>query len=274
MKILDGRKISEKILKTLSREIKSRKLLPRLDIIQVGDDYATNVYVALKKRVGESIGVEVEVGKFDETVSEETLLSTISELKDTTNGILVQLPLPKHINTKLILDSIPLDKDVDGLNSLNLKKLRDGDSTGILSATAKGIISLLKGYDISTVDRKVCLIGYSIEVGQPLEAILKQMGASVTVCNRDTGNIKDITRDSDIIIVATGTPRLVKRDWIKEGAVLIDVGISKDKDGKLVGDVDFDDVKDLVSYITPVPGGVGPMTIASLFENVVESINS
>ncbi len=251
--------------------MKSSGVKPRLDIIQVGEDYATSLYVGIKKGVGADLGVEVVVHKLDFAIETKDLIGKINEIESETNGILVQLPLPDRIDTNKVLDSVPVHLDVDGLNSENLQKLKDGDETAIPSATALGIFTLLKEYEIAIVGKTVCMIGNSIEVGQPLTAILNNQGALVTVCNQQTKDIKEISKASDILITATGNPEMITREWLNKDAVVVDVGISR-KEGRIVGDVNYEDVKDIVSYITPVPGGVGPMTVVCLFKNLLRNI--
>jgi len=270
--VLNGRELSSKIKKRLQERIESNisrgMLKPSLDIIQVGKEYATTLYIGMKRKIGEEIGVNVTVHQFEEGVETKELIGKINEIENQTNGILVQLPLPEQIDTKKVLDSIPLNLDVDGLNSGNLEKLRRNEEDAVSSATALGVINLLKDREIELKGRKVCMIGNSVEVGQPLAAMFRNNESIVEICDIYTPNTQEISKRSDIVAVAVGKPGLVNREWVKNGAVVIDIGVNRVGD-KILGDVVFEDVKDIVSYISPVPGGVGPMTVVSLFSNLV-----
>ncbi len=276
MTILDGKqtalRISEKLKEEIQGYIKSGKRAPRIDIILVGNDYASKMYVDMKYKKALDLGIEVNVHTYDENVQEDELIQLINDLNKDTNidGVMVQLPLSKHINESNVLEKISPLKDVDGLTSINLGKLFKNDSTAIAPATAKGILELLKEYNIDIDGKTAVVIGRSDIVGLPTAALLQNENATVTVCHSHTQNLKEITKQADILIVGIGKPEYIDLEYIKEGSVVIDVGTNKKEEGKLVGDVNFENVKDLVSYITPVPGGVGPMTIACLFSNLIE----
>lgn len=270
VKILDGKIVRDEIVNVLSREIKRIKIKPHLVIIQVGSRADSDSYIKQKKIFGERIGAKVTHLKFKENIIEKKLLSVI--LKCNTDkkvsGIIVQLPLPKHLNSFVVIEAISPNKDVDGLTSLNLKKLITNDESGFLPATPKGIISLLEYYKISLRGKKIVVVGRSPWLGKPLALLLMNNGATVTVCHSGTKNLATETKNTEILIVATGKPKLIGKKHVSKGQVVIDVGINKVGD-KLVGDVDFEAVKNIVKAITPVPGGVGPLTVASLFQNLV-----
>ncbi|MBI2357235.1 bifunctional 5,10-methylenetetrahydrofolate dehydrogenase/5,10-methenyltetrahydrofolate cyclohydrolase [Candidatus Dojkabacteria bacterium] len=275
--ILDGKSLSLKIKEELRKMIEERVSNgfkpPRLDIIMIGNDYATSLYVGIKKSLGQDIGVEVVVHDLDYAIETKDLIGKINEIENITDGILVQLPLPERIDTRKVLDSIPVHLDIDGLTTENLEKLKKNELGAIPSATALGVITLLKENNIELEGKRVCMIGNSIEVGQPLSAMLKNEGSIVTVCDIDTPNTKEISKESDIVISATGNPEMVTKEWIKKDAVVIDIGISRVGE-RIVGDVNYEDVKDQVSYISPVPGGVGPMTVVSLFRNLITTLKT
>lgn len=276
MTILDGKqtalKISEKIQKDIQEYKELDKREPRLDIILVGNDYASKMYVDMKYKKAQELGIEVNVHTYDENVQEDELIQLINDLnkESTVDGIMVQLPLPKHINESNVLEKISPLKDVDGLTSTNLGKLFKNDPTAIAPATAKGILKLLKEYGIEIEGKSAVVIGRSDIVGLPTVALLQNENATVTVCHSHTTNLKEICKKADILVSSMGKAEYIDIEYVKEGSVVIDVGTNKKEEGKLVGDVNFENVKDLVSYITPVPGGVGPMTIACLFSNLIE----
>ncbi|KKR05563.1 MAG: Bifunctional protein FolD [candidate division WS6 bacterium GW2011_GWF2_39_15] len=269
VQILDGRKISKEIAQELKEKISSLPFKPRLDIVQVGKDYATSLYVGIKKKVGEDIGVEVVVHEFDYSIETKDLIEEINKIEKASNGILVQLPLPDHIDTKRVLDRVDIRLDVDGLNSATLEKLRRNESDATPSATALGVITLLKRSGIELNGKSACVIGNSIEVGQPLSAMFKNEGCDVTVCDINTPNTKELSMEADIVTVAVGKVEIVTKEWVKEGAIVVDIGINRVGD-RIVGDVKYEEVKEIASFITPVPGGVGPMTVVSLFSNLVK----
>jgi methylenetetrahydrofolate dehydrogenase (NADP+)/methenyltetrahydrofolate cyclohydrolase len=278
MTVLDGKAVSEEILEDLRIEItdllNQGNRVPRLDIIIVGHDYASEKYVSMKEKKGEKLGIKVVVHKFEDDITEEALKQLIVKLNDDSlvDGIMVQLPLPKGsktFNTKEILETIDISKDVDGLTYSSLGSVWvERESIG--AATPTGIIRLLEEYDIDVVGKNAVVVGRSKIVGLPLAGMLARRDATVTIAHSKSENLTDICKEADILAVGIGKPEYITSDFVKEGAVVIDIGINRDYDGNLVGDVDFDDVKDLCEYITPVPGGVGPMTIAALFTNLLK----
>lgn len=273
MIIIDGKEFSKKILEEISneqKEIVERKnlRLAGLAVIIVGENPASQVYVRNKTRACEKVGFYSETIKLEENISENDLIKKIEELNenDKIDGILVQLPLPKHIDELKVINSIKPEKDVDGFSNVNVGKMVIGDESGFLSCTPYGIMQLLEGYDIDVDGKDVVVVGRSNIVGKPMAMMLIQKGATVQVCNSRTKDLSKKLKKADIIVVAVGVPRMIKATDVKEGVVVIDVGINR-VDGKLCGDVDYEDVAPKASYITPVPGGVGPMTIASLIKN-------
>lgn len=270
MILIDGTKTSAKISLELKKQIDSISQKIKLAVILVGDDPASITYVNMKKKKCLELGIECEIIKFS-SITEDELLKKIDELNDDSSvtGILIQLPLP-DINVRKVLDRVNVDKDVDGLNSYHLMNILLGNEK-IVPCTPKGIMMLFKEYDIDIEGKNVCVVGFSDVVGKPLATMCLNRGATVTVCHTKTTNMTEHTKAADIIMTATGVPKLIKAEMVKEGAIVIDIGIKK-IDGKIVGDVDFDNVKDKCSYITPVPGGVGPMTVISLIDNLVKLI--
>ena len=273
MIIIDGKEFSKKILEEISneqKEIVERKTVrpAGLAVIIVGENPASQVYVRNKTRACEKVGFYSETIKLEENISENDLIKKIEELNenDKIDGILVQLPLPKHIDELKVINSIKPEKDVDGFSNVNVGKMVIGDESGFLSCTPYGIMQLLEGYDIDVDGKDVVVVGRSNIVGKPMAMMLIQKGATVQVCNSRTKDLSKKLKKADIIVVAVGVPRMIKATDVKEGVVVIDVGINR-VDGKLCGDVDYEDVAQKASYITPVPGGVGPMTIASLIKN-------
>lgn len=261
-------------LKIKVDELKAKqKRLPRLVVVLVGDNPASMSYVKGKEKACQAIGMENELISLPVQTTQEELLDVVKQLNNDQNvdGILVQLPLPKHIDENEVLFAIDPSKDVDGFHPYNIGKMMMGVKT-FLPCTPKGIMELLKriGYeDLS--GKKAVVIGRSNIVGKPVAQLLLNAHATVTIAHSRTADIKEITKEADILIVAVGKAKFVKADWVKEGAVIIDVGINRNEDQKLCGDVDFEDVKDHCSYITPVPKGVGPMTIAMLLSNTLEA---
>jgi methylenetetrahydrofolate dehydrogenase (NADP+)/methenyltetrahydrofolate cyclohydrolase len=276
MIILDGKTLSKKILDTLQSKIEESisvgLRIPRLDIIIVGDDFASKKYVEMKERKALELGVKAVVHRFDSHSSEGDILQLIDKLNRDTlvDGYMIQLPLPKGFDTEKILESIDPRKDVDGLTSSNLGKLFKNDPSAIPPATAKGIVKILQEYNIEIDGTRAVVIGRSDIVGLPTAALLQNSNSTVTVCHSHTKNLKDITKDADILIVAIGKAEYIDEGYIKENAVVVDVGTNQNDDGKLVGDVNFNSVSKVAGYVTPVPGGVGPMTIASLLLNLFE----
>ena len=273
---IDGKAFSQVILEKIREEHNQLKekygKQAGLAVVIVGNNPASQVYVRNKMKACENVGFYSENIELDENISEEELLQEIDKLNknDRINGILVQLPLPSHINELKIIDSISPEKDVDGFHVANIGKMVIGDETGFLSCTPYGIMQLLEEYKIEIAGKDAVIIGRSNIVGKPMALMLIQKGATVQVCNSRTKDLRKKLNDADIIIVAAGVPKLLKKEDVKEGAVVIDVGINR-VDGKICGDVDYEEVAERVSYITPVPGGVGPMTIASLIKNTFKS---
>jgi methylenetetrahydrofolate dehydrogenase (NADP+)/methenyltetrahydrofolate cyclohydrolase len=272
MQILDGKITSQKIIDVLALEIRNLDLHPVLDIIIVGNDPASQKYVDLKQKKAESIGVNGTVHQLDESSTTEDVLFLIDKLNQDKNitAFMVQLPLPNQIDTQKVLAKINPQKDADGLNPFNLGLLFQKKSTGIASATALGIIKLLEEYKIDISGKNAVIVGRSSEVSIPLFALLLAKNATVTVCHSHTENLEDICSKADLLISSVGKAKFLNKDFVKEGAVVIDVGFSLDENGRVSGDFDFDSVSQVTGFITPVPGGVGPMTIASLLFNTVQ----
>lgn len=273
MQIIDGIKLSHKILDNLKTEIFKLNLKPNLDIVLVGDDPASLKYVELKNKKAAAIGIGGQIHHLPQNTSTQEVISLIEKLNQdlSVTGLMVQLPLPSGIDTNQVLLAIDPSKDADGLSPINLGLLFQKKSNGIASATSLGIMKLLEEYQIDLDGKNAVIIGRSADVSLPLFAQLMDKNCTVTICHSFTKNLSQITSQADILISAIGKPRFLGREFIKQGAVVIDVGYATDPiTGKTTGDFDFDQVKDLTSFITPVPGGVGPMTIASLFYNTVQ----
>lgn len=274
MILLDGKSVSRKRnleLKTkIEKAITTYKRAPKLAIILVGDNPASLSYVKGKKKACELVGIINEMYHLPANISENELKSLIEKLNDdeSVDGILLQLPIPDHLNDDLLIDLISKDKDADGFHVVNQGYLYQKKKT-IYPATPKGIMSLLRTYNIDVLGMNAVIIGRSNIVGFPVARLLMDQGATITVCHSKTKDVGFHTRNADIIVVAAGRPHMLKKDMVKDGAIVIDVGVNR-VDGKLIGDADFDDLKDKCSFLTPVPGGVGPMTIHSLLENTFE----
>ncbi|MDD4719127.1 MAG: bifunctional 5,10-methylenetetrahydrofolate dehydrogenase/5,10-methenyltetrahydrofolate cyclohydrolase [Bacilli bacterium] len=270
-KLIDGKKISLEIKEELKNEVKNFSSKPVLVVIQIGEDPASDVYIKNKKNVAKYIGIDCLHIKYDDTVDEKTIVKKITELNidDSINGIIVQLPLPKHLNESKIINTIKCNKDVDGLTSKNIGLLAN-NLDGMISCTPLGIMTLLKKYNIEIAKKKVVIVGRSNLVGKPLINLFLNKDATVTVCHSKTINLETHTKNADILVVAVGKKHLINSSMVKENAIVIDVGINRIND-KLVGDVDFDKVYSKVSLITPVPGGVGPMTVVMLMKNTISS---
>jgi methylenetetrahydrofolate dehydrogenase (NADP+)/methenyltetrahydrofolate cyclohydrolase len=272
--ILDGKKISQQLVTQLHEELNALKtrhaVLPKLVVVLVGDDPASQVYVGKKAKMAQKIGMLSEVLTYPASTSQDELLSVIQRLNAdaSVHGILVQLPLPKHIHTQDIITAVDPKKDVDGLHPLNLGLLMTGDPMACKPCTPAGVITLLKEYNVPMAGKHAVVLGRSNIVGKPMGMLLLQENATVSYCHSKTADLPAFTRQADILIAAVGVPKLVTAEFIKPGAVVVDVGINR-VDGKLVGDVDFDGVMGKASLITPVPGGVGPMTIATLMANTL-----
>lgn len=269
--IMDGKSLKGEILSGLAEEVKALDKVPTLCVIQVGDDEASNVYINQKRKMCNDIGYNFIHEKYDDSITEDELLKNIERFNsnDNIDAILVQMPLPSGINEKSIQNAVNKYKDVDGLNDSNIVDLISGKSS-LYPCTACGVISLLDKYGVILEGSNVVIVGRSSLVGMPLFHMLENRNATVTLCHSKTGNLQSITKNADIIISATGVKGLIKEDMVKNNAVVVDVGITREN-GKLYGDVDFDSVSKKASLITPVPGGVGPMTIASLAQNVLKA---
>lgn len=270
--IIDGKALAKKIREDLKKEVEEKKLTPKLAVILVGSDPASKVYVKNKSRACEEVGITFEEHLLDEDTKMEELLTLIDKLNERSdvNGILLQAPLPKGLNINKAFARITPEKDVDGFNPVNIGKLLIKEET-FVPCTPFGIMKMLEYYNIEVEGKDVVVIGRSNIVGKPMLNCLLNKNATVTICHSKTKNLPEITKKADIIISAVGRLNIVTTDMVKEGAVIIDVGMNRNSDGKLVGDVDFENVKNKCSYITPVPGGVGPMTIAMLMNNVVKA---
>ena len=277
MNILDGKKCSQEILDKIKEKVdnlkNSNKRVPGLAVIIVGNNPASKIYVNSKVKTCEKVGFYSKAIFLDENISQDELLENIQALNNDENidGILVQLPLPKHLNEDKICNAIDTSKDVDGFKAENLGKVMLGKEDGMVPCTPQGIMYLLDSIkDINLYGMNGVVIGRSNIVGKPISSLLINRGVTTTVCNSRTKNIEDVLRNADIIITALGKPKFLKENMVKEGAIIIDVGINR-VDGKLYGDVDFENVSKLASFITPVPGGVGPMTIAMLLNNTLRA---
>ena len=273
--IINGKKKKKKIrcnLKIECEELKNEGIIPKLAVIMVGNDQASKVYVRNKSRACNEVGIQYEEYLLDENAKQEELLELIEKLnKDkTVNGILLQSPIPKHLDINEAFKTITYLKDVDGFTPASVGKLCIGEDT-FVSCTPFGVIKMFEEYDIDLNGKDVVILGRSNIVGRPLIQCCLQKNATVTICHSKTKNLIEHTKRADIIISAIGKPKFITEDMVKKGVVVIDVGINRDENGKLVGDVDFENVEKKASYITPVPGGVGPMTIAMLMHNVIKA---
>ena len=270
MKIIDGKTLAENLRKNIANEVKQYSRPPGLAVLLVGDDQASQVYVRNKSRACVEVGFYSDQIHKSANITQEELLSEVQRLNDNNNidGILVQLPLPSHIDANEIIEAIIPEKDVDGFSSENVGKL-SLNKPFISPCTPKGVIKMLDSIKCDLRGKDCVIIGASNIVGRPMAMEFLNAGATVQVCHKETKEIKQKAKSADIIVAAAGVANLVNSEWVKEGAVIIDVGINRLEDGSMTGDVDFDDVKDTVSAISPVPGGVGPMTIAVLLENTL-----
>lgn len=276
--MIDGKAISAKIKEELKAEVGQKKEEGKeicLAVVQVGNDAASCVYVKNKKKACAFVGIKSLAYELEETVSEEELLLLIEKLNqdEKVNGILVQLPLPEHISEERVINAISPSKDVDGFHPVNVGNLCIGRK-GFLPCTPAGIIQLLKRSGVEIEGKECVVIGRSNIVGKPMQMLLLRENGTVTIAHSRTKNLKEVAKRADILVVAVGKPKFITADFVKEGAVVIDVGIHRNNENKLCGDVDFDSVKEKASAITPVPGGVGPMTIAMLMNNCVETIRN
>jgi methylenetetrahydrofolate dehydrogenase (NADP+)/methenyltetrahydrofolate cyclohydrolase len=270
MKIIDGKTLAQNLRKNIATEVKQYSRPPGLAVILVGDDEASQVYVRNKTRACVEVGFYSDQIHKSANITEQELLSEVNRLNENQNidGILVQLPLPPHIDSNKIIEAIVPEKDVDGFSSENVGKL-SLNKPFISPCTPKGVMKMLESIKYDLKGKDCVIIGASNIVGRPMSMELLNAGATVQVCHKGTKNITEKTKSADVIIAAAGVANLVKADWVKKDAVVIDVGINRLGDGTLTGDVDFEEVKDIVSAISPVPGGVGPMTIAVLLENTL-----
>lgn len=273
--IINGKELASKIRAELKKEVEEliqRGIIPKLAVIMVGDNKASEVYVRNKSKACNEVGIEFEEFLKNENTTQEELINLIHELnkREDIHGILLQSPIPNHLDIRKAFDEIDDKKDVDGFNPINVGKLSIGENT-FISCTPYGIIRMLEEYNIDVQGKHAVIIGRSNIVGKPLVQCLLSKNATVTICHSKTQNIAQIVKQADIVIAALGKPKFVTEDMVKEGAIVIDVGINRTEEGKLIGDVDFENVEKKASYITPVPGGVGPMTIAMLLSNVVKA---
>jgi methylenetetrahydrofolate dehydrogenase (NADP+)/methenyltetrahydrofolate cyclohydrolase len=270
MQIIDGKKIAEELKSAIAREVSGLNSKPGLAVILVGDNTASKVYVNNKEKGCQEVGFNSVKINRDENTSEKELLQLIQDLNndETIDGILVQLPLPNHIDTKKVIEAIDPIKDVDGFHKENMGRLLQNNPT-LRPCTPRGVMTMLEKSNINPYGLDAVVIGASNIVGRPMAIELLNAGATVTICHSKTQDLPGKVKSADIVVAAVGIPRFVQADWLKKGSIVIDVGINRLETGELVGDVDFDQAKDVVNAITPVPGGVGPMTIATLLENTL-----
>ena len=275
--ILDGKALAKKYHKIIEDRIEQLKVkynkVPGLAVIIVGDDPASQAYVNTKERVSAKLGMYSKQVKLPESVTEEELLKIVDSLNNDIDihGVLVQLPLPKHIDENKIIMAIKPEKDVDGFHPVNVGKLLSGLGPSAISCTPLGIMKIFEEYNIDLKGKNAVILGRSNIVGKPIAVLMLEKHATVTICHSRTQNISDICKQADVIVVAIGKEKFLQKDWVKQGAIVIDVGINRnDETGKIVGDVDYDAIEPIVNYITPVPGGVGPMTIAMLLNNTLD----
>ena len=276
MQLIDGQSLAKKVQTTVATEVENLKqeknIVPGLAVVLVGDDPASHAYVNMKAKACENVGFYSITHNMPETISQEEIIGTIKMMNENPriDGILVQLPLPKHIDTDMILEVIDPKKDVDGFHAYNVGRLVTGLDS-FVACTPLGVMKMFEEYEIELRGKDVCVVGASNIVGKPMASLLLNAEATVTITHIYTKDLKAHTSKADIIVVGVGVPGLIKEDMVKEGAIVIDIGINRIEDGSLVGDVDFENVSPKCSYITPVPGGVGPMTIAMLLSNTLKS---
>lgn len=273
-KIIDGEALSLQIQDNIKKEIKSCMIRPSVAVIQIGDNPASNSYIKRKETACNNVGVYFRLYKFDEGTPELTIINKIKELNNDeyVNGILVQLPLPEQYNEKRIVNSIINSKDIDGLTDINVGRMINGKKT-LVPCTPLGIMRMLEEYNVELAGKNVVIVGRGKLVGRPLITLMLAKDATVTVCHSKTTNLAEMTKLADVLVVACGVPKLITADMVKDDVVVIDAGINR-VDGKLCGDVDFDEVSKKASLITPVPKGVGPMTVAMLLQNIITCYNS
>lgn len=275
MKLIDGKALAAKMQDELKNKVDALQaagLIPGLAVILVGEDPASQIYVRNKARQATAIGLNSSVVRLPEDVSEEELLGLIEQYNQAEqwHGILVQLPLPAHISEEKVLLAIDPEKDVDGFHPMNMGRLWSGNPL-MIPSTPAGIMKMFRAYDVDLAGKKAVVVGRSNIVGKPMAQLLMMADATVTIAHSRTQNLQELTKQADILVVAIGKDRFIKAADVKEGAVVIDVGMNRDEEGKLHGDVDFDEVKNVAGLITPVPGGVGPMTITMLMEQTVRA---
>lgn len=272
--ILDGKKLRDKLLKELKERVDKMDTKPTLAVILVGDNPASQIYVNNKSKKAQEVGIKSIVVKYPKDTKEETILAKIKELNEDAEitAILVQLPLPEHISKTNVINAIDPKKDVDGFTPYNFGKLFSGEKPYVYPCTPKGILLLLDEYNIELDGKHVVIVGRSNIVGKPLSMMMLNRNATVTVCHSHTKNLKDIIKTADVLVSAVGE-NIIEDNMLKSGCVVVDVGIFKDSAGRTRGDVDFENASKIASYISPVPGGVGPMTITSLMLNTVELAN-
>lgn len=271
--IINGKELALKIREDLKQKISDLNCKPQLAVILVGHDGPSEIYVNNKQKAAAEVGIETKLFRFEENATQQELEALVEQLNEdkSINGILVQLPLPAHLDCEKILIKIDPLKDVDGFHPLNIGLLQNNSPLATIAATPKGCLKLINTTGVDLTGLKALVIGRSVIVGKPMAMLLLNQNCTVTIAHSKTKNIQEICAQSDIIVSACGCAKMIKADWVKDGAVVIDVGICRDENGKLCGDVDFENVKEKASYITPVPGGVGPMTIAMLLENTLEA---
>lgn len=274
-RIIDGKTVASEIRAKIKKDVeqlRSKGVVPGLAAVLVGDNPASHVYVRNKRKACEEAGIYSEEHKLPDDLKQEDLVKLVNDLNGDKkiNGILIQLPLPRHIDSKVILECVSPDKDVDGFHPYNVGRLTVGDPV-FSPCTPHGVIVLLEYYGIKIDGKNAVVVGRSNIVGKPVALMLLNRNATVTVCHSKTSNLEEKCREADILIVAAGKPKMIKGDMVKAGAVVVDVGINREDNGGLIGDVDFEEVSKQAGWITPVPGGVGPMTIAMLLKNTVES---
>lgn len=269
---IDGKELAKQIRNRLKQTIEAENMTPQLDIVLVGHDDSSEIYVRNKQKAAAEIGIKTKLHRFENDIDEQQLLALIDELNTdrAVNGIIVQLPLPQHINTNKVINRINPQKDVDGFHPYNTGMLQNNEKPYFIAATPLGVMKLIQSVCPDLSGKNVVIIGASLIVGRPLATLLLNQECTVTVTHIHTRNIKELTQKADIVVAACGVANLVKQDWIKQNAVLIDVGINR-CNGKICGDIDYADVKQKAAAITPVPGGVGPMTIAMLLQNTVDA---
>lgn len=273
--ILDGKGLAKKVregLKIKADELKQKNVFPKLAVIMVGNDPSSKIYVKNKSKACEEVGIEFEEYLLDENIKNEELLNLIEKLnnRDDVHGILLQSPIPKHLDINLAFRTIKPEKDVDGFHPVNIGKLSLNQDC-FVSCTPFGIMRMLDEYNIDIEGKHAVIIGRSNIVGKPMIQCMLNKNATVTVCHSKTKNLPEITKQADILIAAIGKPKFITEDMVKENVVVVDVGINRNEEGKVCGDVDFENVSKKASYITPVPGGVGPMTIAMLMNNIIKA---